>query len=393
MNLDDVLAPLDRGEFITRYLGREYLFAKRGAGCFAGLVTWQELNETLRHLRVHGKRLRVVQNGRTLERHAYLADDGPDAYVDARRLVQLLSGGATLVIDQVDELFPQVQELAESCEEMFRIRVGVNLYAGWRTDNGFDLHWDRHDTLILQVAGRKHWTIYAPTWLHPVDDDPSGKPPTPTEPPVWEGVLEDGDVIYMPRGWWHVARPLSEPTLHLTVGWMHVTGLDLLESMMRTLRKREHVRADLPHLLSPEQQEQYLEQLRQEVQSTLTGDVIEKAMRASEDAVPSRPRLCLPGEITDAGRAVVGLDVPLRLTASRRLQFERQDGNGKLRVKIGDAHMACPAALAPALQLLRRDRACTLRMMLDLASRTDRAALQAMVFGMVAKGAIWAETN
>ncbi len=69
------------------------------------------------------------------------------------RLERFLAGGATLSINKVDELFGEVQALAELVEELFRIQLGVYLYAGWRTDNGFDLHWDRHDTIILQISG------------------------------------------------------------------------------------------------------------------------------------------------------------------------------------------------------------------------------------------------
>ena len=48
-----------------------------------------------------------------------------------------------------------------------------------------------------------------------VDVEPTVEKP---DTPLWEGMLEDGDLLYIPRGWWHVATPLDEPTLHLTVG-------------------------------------------------------------------------------------------------------------------------------------------------------------------------------
>jgi len=45
------------------------------------------------------------------------------------------------------------------------------MYAGWRTNNGFDLHFDDHDTMILQVFGRKRWQVFNPTRLHPFKKD------------------------------------------------------------------------------------------------------------------------------------------------------------------------------------------------------------------------------
>ena len=112
---------------------------------------------------------------------------------------------------------PPITDIAESLERLFRVRIQVNAYAGWRTSHGFDLHWDDHDVFILQVAGRKQWKVYGMTRKYPlaVDVEPTVEKP---DAPLWEGMLEDGDLLYIPRGWWHVATPLDEPTLHLTVG-------------------------------------------------------------------------------------------------------------------------------------------------------------------------------
>src|SRR5438874_9679074 len=75
------------------------------------------------------------------------------------------------------------------------------------------------------------------------DIAPNVKPP---QAPLWEAMLEDGDLLYMPRGWWHVAAPVDEPTLHLTLGVQNPTGADLLEWFAERLRMHEEVRRDLP---------------------------------------------------------------------------------------------------------------------------------------------------
>ena len=125
-----------------------------------------------------------------------------------------------------------ITHLAESLERVFRVRIQVNAYAGWRTSHGFDLHWDDHDVFILQIAGRKKWKVYGMTRKYPLarDVEPATDKP---DTPLWEGMLEDGDLLYIPRGWWHVATPLDEPTLHLTVGVNNPNGADLLVLVRR----------------------------------------------------------------------------------------------------------------------------------------------------------------
>ncbi len=179
-------------------------------------------------------------------------------------LTRHLREGATLIIDSVEELHEPLTTLSESLEESFRARIQVNMYAGWRTSHGFDVHWDDHDVLILQVSGRKHWKVYPMTRVHPLsrDVEPAGKAPT---TPLWEGMLEDGDLLYIPRGWWHVAVPLDEPTLHLTVGIHNPTGVDFLSWFAGRLRASAAVRQDLPRFASAEERAAWTERVRERV--------------------------------------------------------------------------------------------------------------------------------
>jgi ribosomal protein L16 Arg81 hydroxylase len=139
-------------------------------------------------------------------------------------LTRELREGATLVLDNVDELYRPIRRVAESLERIFRVRIQVNSYSGWRSSHGFDVHWDDHDVFVLQVAGSKHWKIYGATRRYPLARDVELADNAPTEI-LWEQTLRNGDLLYIPRGWWHVATPLDEPTLHLTVGVGNPTGL------------------------------------------------------------------------------------------------------------------------------------------------------------------------
>ena len=59
------------------------------------------------------------------------------------------------------------------------------------------------------------------------------------EPPAGaslDQVLEPGDLLYIPRGCYHVAVPMNEAALHLTVGVKNPRGLDLLLWIVNRLR-------------------------------------------------------------------------------------------------------------------------------------------------------------
>jgi len=211
-----------------------------------------------------------------------------------------LQEGATLILDAIDEIHEPIADLATHLERVLCARVQINLYAGWRTSPGFDVHWDGHDVLILQVSGRKHWKVYAMTRENPLPDDPKTEDPPKT--PVWEGILEDGDLLYIPRGWWHVAVPLDEPTLHLTVGLHRATGLDFAAWFMERLRESATIRQDLPRLGTAVDREAHLQRLRAAWEESWHPKLLEEYFAYLDTRAFFRPYFGLPWT---AGSAVI----------------------------------------------------------------------------------------
>jgi ribosomal protein L16 Arg81 hydroxylase len=129
----------------------------------------------------------------------------------------------------------------------------VNLYDGWRCDNGFNVHWDDQDNLILQVAGRKHWKVWNQTRHYPFKEDVVDTSVPPTGEPAWDGILEAGGLLSIPRGAWHVAYPLDEPSPHLTVTIKNHTGIDLPRWLAEQLKSSEAARMAIPLMAPPEE--------------------------------------------------------------------------------------------------------------------------------------------
>jgi ribosomal protein L16 Arg81 hydroxylase len=239
-------------------------------------------------------------------------------------LTKHLREGATLVLDAVDELSEPVEELAIKLELLFREHVQVNMYAGWQTSRGFDLHWDDHDVFILQVAGRKRWSVYGETRRAPLVNDVE-KAARPTCEPIWTETLEDGDLLYIPRGWWHVAEPLAEPTLHLTVGIHNRTGLDLLRWLSERMRASEAFRRDLPRASSTQERAAHLKRLREELTEAFDDSLLERFYEEMDARADSRARVELPFDATPQQQPA-SLGAVVSLLAPRPLKLEASGG-------------------------------------------------------------------
>src|SRR5260370_27530972 len=199
-SFDELLAPLSSDEFLRRYWGQRLVQVPGRPDKSSHLFPCPRLNRILEYHRLKPGRLRLFRDTKEVPAADYVdTRDGREPRLKASEMTGLLADGATLIVDEMDDLDPAVRELSEGLERLFRIRIQFNMYAGWRTNNGFDLHFDDHDTMILQVSGRKRWQIFNPTRLPPFKKD-AEEAAKPTDPPIWEGDFEEAGLFYIPLG-------------------------------------------------------------------------------------------------------------------------------------------------------------------------------------------------
>src|SRR5205823_9167280 len=96
--------------------------------------------------------------------------------------------------------------------------------------SGFRLHWDDHDVLIVQLAGEKQWEVRGPSRTAPLYRD-ADRNDQPSDDIVWAGTMRVGDVMHIPRGYWHQATRNGNgagKSLHMTFGFAKRTGVSWL---------------------------------------------------------------------------------------------------------------------------------------------------------------------
>lgn len=298
--------PIPMETFFREYWTKQFLHIPGPPDKLAHLYSWDVLNRALEEHRFGSKRLALVRGGQGLDPPRYLSMG--TGQVNASRLVQEFDGGATIIFNQCEETYPPLRELCVELERLFHVGILVNLYAVRGTDNGFDVHWDEQDTFILQVAGRKHWKVWGPTRADPfredvVDTSPATKP---SGPPIWDGILEQGSVLNMPRGWWHVAYPIGEPSLHLTLTIKNLTGIDLLQWFAEQTKATATARMSVPIMQGEDAKRQWLEDLRKSLSAGWSDDLMDRYLADCDRRVRVRPSLALPAGRPKASSADVG---------------------------------------------------------------------------------------
>ncbi len=155
--------------------------------------------------------------------------------------VDLMTFGAPCYIDQADiERFPG---LADACPIDSLIAQGrrfVNLWVGAKTRSG--LHYDPMDNYLIQIYGEKA-AILAPPGdrrkLYPFPDNVAKSRVDPEDPDLERfpkaervvfsiGTLNPGDLLYIPRGWWHFLRA---PHQSISLNLWHEPALSIRDEL------------------------------------------------------------------------------------------------------------------------------------------------------------------
>lgn len=224
-------------------------------------------------------RIRLVKNGEVLPPSRYLEyrvgrRGQRISFVDLDRLEKEMRRGSMLHLASLEELHQPVGELALAIQDALRADVFVNAHAGLEESKGFNTHWDGHDVFVLQISGAKRWRMFGTTLKHPLPVAPNAKVGAPTIP-VWETILRQGDLLYVPRGFWHSAEALNEPTLHVTIGITSPTGIDFMSWLCQQFDDSGVFRQDIARVEDFKQRENYLERLRVEFVSKMNIDALD----------------------------------------------------------------------------------------------------------------------
>jgi 50S ribosomal protein L16 3-hydroxylase len=150
------------------------------------------------------------------------------------RFHTLMAKGATLVLNDLEAHSAAVRGLSGDVARFAGFPTRSNAYVSFGGQGSFGAHWDTHDVVVLQLVGSKRWQMSPPTFSLPLPGHTShGSGHSAPSPPARAALLAPGDLLYLPRGWWHEVTPLPEPSLHLSVGIYVPSVLDALHGLCR----------------------------------------------------------------------------------------------------------------------------------------------------------------
>ena len=219
---------------------QEYLYQKPMV--FKGAVKnidigWKEINELYQRANPMDPQFKLRKGG-FVPKEQYVEayqDVGKTRYRFIKSAIyDYLRNGTTIIYNRINNE-PFADNLAKQVAQFARAQTIVSGYLAFGSDSSYGNHWDTRDVFAVQLVGKKHWTLSAPNFDMPLymqqaKDMPHIKPPQAID---MEVVLEAGDVLYIPRGWWHNPMPMGCETFHLAIGTFPPNGYNYMEWLMK----------------------------------------------------------------------------------------------------------------------------------------------------------------
>lgn len=307
---------------------------------FDDIISTDEVDDLLSARGLRGDQLRVVSEGRAVSVRAFtgwgsIGNSPVKEVLKPANVLMELAGGSTLVVDDVSEYSPGVAVAARAVARSLGCPAQASLYITSAGRQGLAPHQDEEHVLVLQLRGRKRWTVG--------DDD------------ALHAVLEPGDCLYVPAHTTHVAESMPEAmSVHLTIG---LTVPTVADALVRLVAEASEGEAGLA------QPVRHAQDLRTDLLAALAA-LTEMVERTPADEVLEEIR-----SPTLVGRSLpVPLDVAahlphldggsiLRLTPFGAMRI-RRISEEMAEVAGGDRRLRVPWAAASRLQHIDPARFC-----------------------------------
>jgi 50S ribosomal protein L16 3-hydroxylase len=214
VNLNTLFHAITRPVFDTHFFRRAPCAQAGAASGLVHLFDWSTLDRVLARDAEGNEResdVLVVNRGKILKSQA-----APRSLAEAR---PVMDAGASLVVRRAQTRDTGLGELALNFSHELGGAVQIQLFITPRAGQSFGWHYDAEDVFILQTIGVKNYYFRANT----VNPRPSPQrffdfsAIQRERSPLLTCALAPGDWLYLPAGFWHVAKA-EEDSLGISVG-------------------------------------------------------------------------------------------------------------------------------------------------------------------------------
>jgi len=247
-----LLDPISLAEFFGSYWEcKPLVIHRRNARFYEGLLTNDDIEEIISGSDVRYPAIRLAKDGAYYPPHAYTTDVtlGRLTFTgvpDVNKIALEYAKGATVSLPSLHRTWGPLSALCIRLEEEIDYAVHANVYITPGATAGFPPHYDTHEVLVLQIAGKKRWLIDEPPLRLPHTSQAFQSASYTPGTRIMEIELAAGDALYLPRGYVHSTTTSDSHSAHATIGINVLTWADIAREFVPSCLANEEYRRGLP---------------------------------------------------------------------------------------------------------------------------------------------------
>lgn len=251
-DLPSLLHPTAVAEFFDGYWERKPLVIHRNDATFyESLLTNRDLENIISTSDLRYPAIRLSKDGSYYPPHAYTTDLTVgrltfQGVADVNRISLEYGKGATISLQALHRTWVPLSLLCVRLEEALDYAAHANVYITPGESAGFCPHYDTHEVLVLQIAGRKKWLIDEPPLQLPHCSQSFESTRPAPGPRIMETELMAGDALYLPRGYVHSTMTSESHSAHVTIGINVLTWADITREFLPSCLEMAEYRKALP---------------------------------------------------------------------------------------------------------------------------------------------------
>ena len=349
---ETLIHPLTVDDFNSNYNEKKHAHIKsNNASRFSDLISFEKLDEIAGMYGLTAPDITVVNSKNDVSKNEYIWKGD---IIDPVKVAGLFGKGATVIFNSLQDQIEPLRQLCSGMAEELLLRTQTNIYLTPPDSQGFNPHWDTHDVFVLQVEGSKNWKIYNETLKLPLEEDKYKfeKDCVETKSVADEFVLEQGDILYIPRGVMHSAASTSEKSLHVTLGVTTYSWKNFILDYVEQLADANVDWRESVSLLSKDRElvkQGFDSKLKEMMESMDVASVIEKQVRTVKDFYRIRKPDLLSQSLDSSDLKETDIIVPHN---HNNIKITESDDKHKIQINTGLREITFPIVAKKTINLI-----------------------------------------
>jgi len=356
-SLATLLDPIGVERFLASHWEQSHLHvARNDPDYYRELLSAANIDDLIAHGDGRYPAIRLARDGAFFPPEAYTrnvryGDESFNGVPDVEKIFTEYLSGATVTLPALHRTWLPLGLLCLALESRLDHAVHANAYVTPANAAGFTAHYDTHEVFVPQIAGEKHWQIFAPP-LHLPHRTQTFSPErhAAAGPALAELRLRAGDLLYLPRGYLHSTTTSGSFSAHVTVGITVYTWVELALELLQGCGADARFRRALPpgFASTADVQQDLARELSELIASWCQRADYEQIVASFLQRVRAT-RSRAPGTFR-ADVSVIGPTTLLGVVTQRRYALSEEREHAVLM--LDERRVLLPPATRPALQVI-----------------------------------------